>query len=275
MEVVRRVVAIVLGIALLGAVWPAADVDAWSPRVPRPPSPRVVDWRLDTRRPAASTPTLPGAPGCPVFPASNVWNRRIDDRAVATDSSTMIAAIGLTRGLHMDFGSYAGYGIPYQVVGAATTRSTVTFEYDDESDHVGYPIPTDPLIEGGPGATGDRHIIMVDRDACRSTSCSPPIDPEHLACRQRRHLGPALQRAPPWAGQRRCRRAADPPGWCATTRSRPAIRQRFVSRPMRREPVRYPARHFASDSNSASLPPMGLRVSSGVYDTSGLSAHAV
>ena len=53
----------------------------------------------------------------------------------------MIATIGLDRGLHMDFGSYAGYGIPYQVVTRATPRSTVTFDYDDDSDHVGYPIP--------------------------------------------------------------------------------------------------------------------------------------
>ena len=37
----------------------------------------------------------------------------------------------------MDFGSYAGYGIPYQVVSASTPRSVVTFEYDEESDHGG------------------------------------------------------------------------------------------------------------------------------------------
>ena len=57
-------------------------------------------------------PTLPGAPGCPILPASNVWNPRIDGRGIASNSATMIGAIGLSRGLHMDFGSYAGYGIP-------------------------------------------------------------------------------------------------------------------------------------------------------------------
>ena len=75
----------------------------------------------------------------------------------------MIAAIGLDTGLHMDFGSYAGYGIPYQVVTSTTPSSTVAFDYSSESDHVGYPIPATPLIEGG----SDRHILLVDRDACR------------------------------------------------------------------------------------------------------------
>lgn len=117
--------------------------------------------------PAGDVPTLPGAPSCPVFPAGNLWNTRIDNRSVTADSATMIGAIGLDRGLHMDFGSFAGYGIPYQVVSASTARSTVTFEYDDESDHVGYPIPSLQLIEGGPGADGDRHILMVDQDSCR------------------------------------------------------------------------------------------------------------
>ncbi len=115
---------------------------------------------------AGTVPTLPGAPACPVFPVDNVWNVRIDGRSVASDSATMIAAIGLDRGLHMDFGSYAGYGIPYQVVSATTPRSTVAFDYADESDQVGYPIPSAPLIEGD-GSGGDRHILMVDKDACR------------------------------------------------------------------------------------------------------------
>ena len=64
-----------------------------------------------TRRDDAS-PTLPGAPACPIFPAGNVWNTRIDGRSVASNSSTMIGAIGLDRGLHMDFGSYAGLRHP-------------------------------------------------------------------------------------------------------------------------------------------------------------------
>ncbi|MDE3024301.1 MAG: hypothetical protein KGI93_01895, partial [Acidobacteriota bacterium] len=114
---------------------------------------------------------LPGAPACPVFPASNPWNERVDTLPVAANSAQLIASIGLDTGLHPDFGSglYDGepIGIPFDVVSASTPRSHVTFDYADESDHVAYPIPKNVHIEGGPTATGDRHAILVDRSACR------------------------------------------------------------------------------------------------------------
>src|SRR5687768_18173301 len=34
-------------------------------------------------------------------------------------------------------------------------------------DHDLYPIPDDAPIEGGPGADGDRHILVIDRDNWR------------------------------------------------------------------------------------------------------------
>ena len=43
----------------------------------------------------------------------------------------------------------------------------VTFQYDDESDHGTYPIPANAPIEGGASSTGDRHVLVVDRDACK------------------------------------------------------------------------------------------------------------
>ena len=63
----------------------------------------------------------------------------------------------------MDFGSYAGYGIPYQVVDGSTTLRSVAFDYDDESDPGPYPIPATPLIEDG----SDGHMLLVDRDGCK------------------------------------------------------------------------------------------------------------
>jgi hypothetical protein len=208
-----------------------------------------------------------------------VWNRRIDDRSVAGDSSVMIGTIGLDRGLHMDFGSYAGYGIPYQVVTSSTPRSSVTFEYDDESDQVGYPIPANPLIEGGPGASGDRHILMVDRDACRLYEL-------FAASRSggRWYAGSGAT----WDLRSNALR---PLGWTSADAAglpilpglvrydevaAGAIRHalRFTTDETRRAYV-YPARHFASDSNSTSLPPMGLRVRlKASYDVSRLSQHA-
>ena len=176
----------------------------------------------------------------------------------------------------MDFGSYAGYGIPYQVVTASTPRSTVTFDYDEDSDHVGYPIPATPLIEGG----SDRHILMVDKDACRLY--------ELFAARQ---VGGAwtagsgatwdlaLERAA--AGdldQRRRGRPADPGrASSATTRSPPArsptpcaSRRTAPGRATSTRPATRPANRA-----STSLPPMGLRVRlKAGYDTSRLSPQA-
>ncbi len=44
-------------------------------------------------RPGAAR--LRGAPGCPIFPASNVWNQDISGLPVAADSARLIGAIGL------------------------------------------------------------------------------------------------------------------------------------------------------------------------------------
>jgi hypothetical protein len=37
---------------------------------------------------------LPGAPQCPVFPASSVWNKRVDRLPVAGNSSAIVGSIG-------------------------------------------------------------------------------------------------------------------------------------------------------------------------------------
>ncbi len=103
---------------------------------------------------------LPGA--CPVYPADNVWNAPVNGLPVAADSANMIAQIGLTNHLHADFDA-VGDGIPYNIVSSSTPKSTLTFTYSSESDHVPYPIPPSPVIEGG----SDRHLLMVDPAACR------------------------------------------------------------------------------------------------------------
>ena len=118
-----------------------------------------------TRKPAPppTGATFPPLSNCPIFPATNVWNRRVDGLPIAANSATMIAAIGSAVGLHPDFSDAYRYGIPYNIVGPSTPRSTVSFLYDDESDHVAYPIPSAPIHERG----SDHHILMVDTTACR------------------------------------------------------------------------------------------------------------
>jgi hypothetical protein len=118
----------------------------------------------------------------PLFPLDNWWNTDVSGAPVDPKSASYIAFIGASRGMHPDFGGDSGdssapiYGIPYVVVDGAQPKVNVTFvESDDESDHGGYPVPDEAKtqqkwIEGGlagddPNADGDRHLLIVDRDA--------------------------------------------------------------------------------------------------------------
>ncbi len=106
---------------------------------------------------------LPNAPNCEIFPSTNVWNKPVDGLPVAADSAAMIRAIGLNAGLHPDFGSFAGYGIPINVVPGSQPGRRVRFQYASESDRGPYPIPAQPKIEAG----SDRHLLIVDRGNCK------------------------------------------------------------------------------------------------------------
>lgn len=112
----------------------------------------------------------PTIQNCTVFPSNNIWNTRIDTLPVHEHSAQYINSIGGALSLRNDFGSGlwdgAPIGIPIVLVGNGTPRSTVTFEYDDESDHVEYPIPPNPPIEGGRSSDGDRHVLMIDTNTC-------------------------------------------------------------------------------------------------------------
>jgi hypothetical protein len=84
-------------------------------------------------------------------------------------SAIYIQTIGADDTFHADFGSglWDGFpiGIPYNVVPGSQSKVSVIFDYDDESDPGPYPIPVDPKIEGDP-SSGDRHILILDRDNC-------------------------------------------------------------------------------------------------------------
>jgi hypothetical protein len=106
--------------------------------------------------------------GFRIFPASDPWNIQVDGAPVDPASATLIASIGASGTLHMDFGANwdgGPFGIPYVVVGADQTPVAVSFDYADESDPGPYPIPPDAPIEGGADSDGDRHVLVVDAAA--------------------------------------------------------------------------------------------------------------
>jgi hypothetical protein len=123
---------------------------------------------------AAASPEQASAPpsiaGCQVFPADNIWNMPVDTLPRDANSSQYVNAIGAGKNVHADFGSglWEGgpIGIPYMVVPGSQATISVSFQWPGESDAGPYPIPPNPLIEGGPNSTGDRHILLVDEDDC-------------------------------------------------------------------------------------------------------------
>jgi hypothetical protein len=133
--------------------------------------------RLSLRLPARQECTLGcetsicGAvpPGCPIFPADNIWNTPIDTVPVDPNSDAYVASIGLDIGVHPDFGAmFEGQqlGIPFVRVPADQPLVDVTFEVAEESDPGPYPIPPDAPIEGGSCADGDRHVLVVQEETC-------------------------------------------------------------------------------------------------------------
>jgi len=117
---------------------------------------------------ASGTP-VPEAPSCPMFPADSFWHADVSKLPVDSKSATYVSSIGATNALHPDFGTvYAGApnGIPYTAVAGTQAKVPVAFDFADESDPGPYPIPPNPPIEGGPQSSGDRHVLVVDKDAC-------------------------------------------------------------------------------------------------------------
>ena len=222
---------------------------------------------------------LPSAARCPVFPKTNVWNRRVDQLPVAADSAAIIASIGLDVGLHADFGSGRWQGSPigiaFDVVSSTTPRSRVSFEYSDESDHVGYPIPRQVHIEGG----SDHHALLVDRSSCRLYELGGL---ERSGGRWHAWAGATWSlrsnRLRP-VGRTSADAAGLPifPGLARYDEVRRGVIDhalRFTVERTRRAFV-YPARHYASDLTDPSLPPMGLRVRlKASFDVSGFPEQA-
>ena len=223
---------------------------------------------------------------CRIFPEDNHWNLRVDDLPVLSNSAAMIRRIGRDTGLHPDFGSgkYQGarIGIPYVSVPRDQKKVRVRYdEYGDESDKGPFPIPRDAPVEGGRGSDGDRHVIVVQRGACKLIE---------------------LYHARPVDGGRRWVAGSGatwdldsnelrPKGWTSADAAGLPILPglvryeelksgsidhalRFTVSETRRRFI-YPARHYASSSTSKNLPAMGqrLRLKKG-FDVSGFPRQA-
>ncbi len=216
--------------------------------------------------------------GAVPFPADNAWNTDISHAPVDPNSANLIASIGLTTGLHPDFGSgtYGGsiIGIPYVVVSNAQAPVPIRFTlYADQSDPGPYPVPPDAPIEGskpkGGHFGGDRHVLVLDRDSNRIY--------EMWRSYPRKSAGWKAGSGAIFHADSDDVRPTAQPGWTSADAAGlpmfPGLARydeaggigviphalRFTVQNTRRAYVP-PANHCASDSPDPNLPPMGMRV---------------
>jgi len=115
-----------------------------------------------------TTYNVPIVGSCQIFPTDNSWNQDVSKLPVNSMSAAYIASIGAARTLHPDFGGNGEYGIPFEVVSAGQAKVPINFTaYGDESDPGPYPIPANASVEGGVSSDGDRHVLVVDKYACK------------------------------------------------------------------------------------------------------------
>jgi hypothetical protein len=220
------------------------------------------------RRPATTAPSgrFPSVAGCRIFPADNPWNTDISAAPVDPNSATYLGAMNAaTAFLHPDFGSDPTYGIPYTSVGAGQARVPVSFDDPSESDPGPYPIPANAPIEGGPGATGDRHVLVVDAAACKlyEMYAAQYVGPGwHAGSGAVYDLASNALRPDYWTSAD----AAGLPILAGLVRYDEAAQTGEIDHALRFTVQRtqrafiHPATHYASSSTDPSLPPMGLRV---------------
>jgi len=218
-----------------------------------------------TAKPTATT--KPAA--CSVLPSDDVWHADVSHLPLLAKSAAYVKSIGLSSAVHADFGSgtWDGgpIGIPITTVPAGQAKVAVSFQYGDESDAGPYPVPRNAKIEGGPGASGDRHVIVYDAAHCKDYELYAAYPQSNgswkagsgavydLRSDKLRHAG--------WT-------SADAAGLpilpglvtyaeVASGHIDHAIR---VTVSATQAAYLWPARHVASSSHDTSLPPMGLRL---------------
>jgi hypothetical protein len=207
--------------------------------------------------------------GRQLFPDDNLWNQDISKEPVDPNSDALIASIGADKSLHPDFGAnYDGgpFGIPYLVVPGDQRKVPIRFDaYGDESDPGPYPVPLDAPVEGGADSKGDRHVVVLDRDNWKLYELFGAF-PEKKGWRAGAgaifDLSSNKMRPAGWTSAN----AAGLPILPGLARYDEVIEQEAIRHALAftcsrtRRAYVYPARHFASKSHDAKLPPMGMRV---------------
>jgi hypothetical protein len=237
---------------------------------------------------AAAQDALPGVAlganaslnGARLMPNDSPWHKDVSQERVDPNSARILGRVGLDKPLRADFGTVwegAPIGIPYVVVSGTQAKVPVTFTDADESDPGPYPIPPNAPVEGGPNGTGDRHILVFDRDN-----------------RLLYELFNAFPQGKGWKADSGAiwdlkKNQVRPAGWTSADAAGLPILpglvryDEVVGKKALEHAIRFtlgktrraylpPASHWASDDHSDDLPPMGMRVRlKAGYDISGFA----
>lgn len=217
--------------------------------------------------------------GCQIFPADNPWNTDISNYPLDPQSDAYVAA--LPGNLHPDFGQDPHYGIPFNIVAATQKKVPVHFRYNSQSDPGPYPIPRNAQIEGGRHASGDRHVLVLQKGVCKLYEMFDAY-PIHGRKRWRAgsgaifHLDSNKLRPNGWT-------SADAAGLpiipalvkCDEVKAGEIDHALRVTFDQTQRGFIHPATHFASNSYQKDLPPMGLRFRmKASYDISHITGQA-
>ncbi len=209
---------------------------------------------------------------CSILPADSIWNTRIDELPVDANSTAYVNTIGASATLHADFGSgvwppgsNSPIGIPFVEVDATQAEVPIIYTaYGSESDPGPWPVPATAPIEGGPDATGDRHVLVLDRDECMLYELYRAFPQTN-----------GSWNADSGAAYDLSSNALRPDGWTSADAAGLPIYPGLVTyeevasgeithairftTPQTRNEYVWPARHFASSLSGDQYPPMGQR----------------
>ena len=116
----------------------------------------------------ATARAVPSISGCPIFPANNYWNTRVDTLPLHPSSSNWVASIGTLTNLHPDWSNVLadGFGFNIDLVPGNQPLVPITFTGDPRQTDTG-PFPIPPAAIHG-SSTGDREVVVVDTTNCIS-----------------------------------------------------------------------------------------------------------
>jgi hypothetical protein len=118
---------------------------------------------------AAVSPAAQGVAtigGCPMFPADNYWNTRVDNLPLHSSSAAWVNSVGPSTRLHPDWSNVLadGYGFTPAIVNSAQPGVPILFATaagEAESDPGPYPIPPALATAGG-----RREVVVLESTNC-------------------------------------------------------------------------------------------------------------